>query len=274
MCFARWLAKHRQIFTSESEERRLAFDASRGIFLPACINAFSEGSETRFTRGTIPVRNAPAQIGARAAPNTSAAQSVSYVTGAPSAPTSQAAPLSHGSHPGAPPQPDTQTHAGSTPQRTHTLAQTTGRARAPGTQAARTGGAAQVSVAASVLTGARGQPQAFGTGATQSFPNAVGLSQGAQTGQMFAHGVSGLPHGLQQGLPQQAPAGQARGNAHFPQGVPAPEAALQRGAGMGPQGGLQSVGAAQAAQAAAAAAAAASVSDAAQAGARGQTWGR
>ena len=60
IALARWFARHRGMFKERAEERRLAFDASRGIFLPACVTAF-DGSEVRFTRGTIPVKHSSAQ---------------------------------------------------------------------------------------------------------------------------------------------------------------------------------------------------------------------
>lgn len=56
-----WLVKHNNIFSAECDDRRLAFDASRGIFLPPCVHPFDGSGPARFTRGTIPVRNTSAQ---------------------------------------------------------------------------------------------------------------------------------------------------------------------------------------------------------------------
>lgn len=59
MAFARWLSRHKTLFGNVCEERRLAFDSSRGIFLPACIVPFDGDFSPRFTRGTIPIRANP-----------------------------------------------------------------------------------------------------------------------------------------------------------------------------------------------------------------------
>lgn len=56
MPLAKWLAKHDGVFGGKCEERRLAFDASRGMFLPPCVIGFG-GGDAAFTRGTIPVRS-------------------------------------------------------------------------------------------------------------------------------------------------------------------------------------------------------------------------
>eukprot|EP00178_Gracilaria_changii_P002403 TRINITY_DN1353_c0_g1_i1.p1 TRINITY_DN1353_c0_g1~~TRINITY_DN1353_c0_g1_i1.p1 ORF type:complete len:381 (+),score=64.85 TRINITY_DN1353_c0_g1_i1:81-1223(+) len=52
-----WLVKHDDIFSAKCDERRLAFDASRGIFLPPCVHPFDGSGPARFTRGTIPMRS-------------------------------------------------------------------------------------------------------------------------------------------------------------------------------------------------------------------------
>lgn len=51
-----WLERHKNLYSAKCEERRLAFDASRGIFLPACIYPFEGNGPPRFTRGSIPLR--------------------------------------------------------------------------------------------------------------------------------------------------------------------------------------------------------------------------
>eukprot|EP00177_Eucheuma_denticulatum_P008246 GFKZ01015008.1.p1 GENE.GFKZ01015008.1~~GFKZ01015008.1.p1 ORF type:complete len:425 (+),score=41.94 GFKZ01015008.1:252-1526(+) len=56
-----WLERHKNLYSERCEERRLAFDASRGIFLPACIYPFEGNGPPRFTRGSIPLRNNQAQ---------------------------------------------------------------------------------------------------------------------------------------------------------------------------------------------------------------------
>ncbi|PXF48385.1 hypothetical protein BWQ96_01845 [Gracilariopsis chorda] len=56
-----WLVKHHNIFSAKCDDRRLAFDASRGIFLPPCVHPFDGSGPARFTRGTIPVRNTSTQ---------------------------------------------------------------------------------------------------------------------------------------------------------------------------------------------------------------------
>lgn len=60
--FCNWLAAHKDLFSQPLEERpdkrRLAFDASRGFYLPACIRPFSAPSEVRFPRGSIPPHTA------------------------------------------------------------------------------------------------------------------------------------------------------------------------------------------------------------------------
>lgn len=56
-----WLINHNNLFSDECDGRRLAFDASRGIFLPPCVHPFDGSGRPRFTRGTIPVRNSSAQ---------------------------------------------------------------------------------------------------------------------------------------------------------------------------------------------------------------------
>lgn len=57
VALAQWLARHKNLFSAKNEERRLAFDASRGIFLPACVHAFDGSGDGRFTRGSIPMKN-------------------------------------------------------------------------------------------------------------------------------------------------------------------------------------------------------------------------
>lgn len=57
IALARWLALHRTMFSDTCEGRRLAFDASRGIFLPPCVRSFDGTGGPRFTRGSIPVRS-------------------------------------------------------------------------------------------------------------------------------------------------------------------------------------------------------------------------
>lgn len=57
LALAKWLARHKTLFTAKCEDRRLAFDASRGIFLPCCIYPFEGNGPPRFTRGSIPVRS-------------------------------------------------------------------------------------------------------------------------------------------------------------------------------------------------------------------------
>lgn len=54
--FVIWLASHRNLFSTRAENRRLAFDASRGMYLPPCITPFTSVATARFTRGTIPLR--------------------------------------------------------------------------------------------------------------------------------------------------------------------------------------------------------------------------
>lgn len=54
---AKWLERHKTLFSAKCEERRLAFDASRGIFLPACVYPFEGNGAPRFTRGSIPLRS-------------------------------------------------------------------------------------------------------------------------------------------------------------------------------------------------------------------------
>lgn len=63
---AKWLALHRTMFSDKCDERRLAFDASRGYFLPACVRAFDGVGGPRFTRGSIPVRGSSSAPYARA----------------------------------------------------------------------------------------------------------------------------------------------------------------------------------------------------------------
>lgn len=57
VALATWLARHKTLFKAKCEDRRLAFDASRGIFLPCCIYPFEGKGTPRFTRGSIPVRS-------------------------------------------------------------------------------------------------------------------------------------------------------------------------------------------------------------------------
>lgn len=73
VALAEWLALHKTLFTDKCEDRRLAFDASRGIFLPACIRSFDGHGAPRFTRGSIPVRANSAQPTVRV-PGNSASQ--------------------------------------------------------------------------------------------------------------------------------------------------------------------------------------------------------
>lgn len=51
-----WLALHKTLFSEKCEANRLAFDASRGVFLPPCVWPFDSHSHgaPRFTRGSIP----------------------------------------------------------------------------------------------------------------------------------------------------------------------------------------------------------------------------
>ena len=58
VALASWLALHRTMFSDTCDGRRLAFDASRGFFLPACVRSFDGVGGARFTRGSIPVRSA------------------------------------------------------------------------------------------------------------------------------------------------------------------------------------------------------------------------
>ncbi len=58
VALAKWLALHRTMFSDTCDGRRLAFDASRGFFLPACVRSFDGVGGARFTRGSIPVRSA------------------------------------------------------------------------------------------------------------------------------------------------------------------------------------------------------------------------
>lgn len=57
LALGKWLARHKTLFTAKCEDRRLAFDASRGIFLPSCIYPFEGHGPPRFTRGSIPLRS-------------------------------------------------------------------------------------------------------------------------------------------------------------------------------------------------------------------------
>lgn len=57
IALAKWLARHKTLFTAKCDDRRLAFDASRGFFLPCCIYPFEGDASPRFTRGSIPVRS-------------------------------------------------------------------------------------------------------------------------------------------------------------------------------------------------------------------------
>lgn len=57
LALGKWLARHKTLFSAKCEDRRLAFDASRGIFLPACIYPFEGHGPPRFTRGSIPLRS-------------------------------------------------------------------------------------------------------------------------------------------------------------------------------------------------------------------------
>ncbi|CAN8064226.1 unnamed protein product [Agarophyton chilense] len=72
-----WLVKHNNIFSAKCDDRRLAFDASRGIFLPPCVHPFDGSGPARFTRGTIPVRSASAQQSSRPAHSSHARSQIS-----------------------------------------------------------------------------------------------------------------------------------------------------------------------------------------------------
>lgn len=61
VALAQWLASHRTMFSDKCEDRQLAFDASRGFFLPACVRSFDGVGGPRFTRGSIPLRTNSAQ---------------------------------------------------------------------------------------------------------------------------------------------------------------------------------------------------------------------
>lgn len=56
VALVKWIARHKTLFTAKCEKRRIAFDASRGMFLPCCIYPFEEDASPRFTRGSIPLR--------------------------------------------------------------------------------------------------------------------------------------------------------------------------------------------------------------------------
>lgn len=73
VALARWLALHRTVFSDACEDRRLAFDASRGIFLPPCVRSFDGTGGPRFTRGSIPVRSTSSSY-ARSANGTASQQ--------------------------------------------------------------------------------------------------------------------------------------------------------------------------------------------------------
>lgn len=68
VALACWLATHRTMFSDVCDGRRLAFDASRGYFLPACVRSFDGTGGARFTRGSIPLRNPSSSTYPRAAP--------------------------------------------------------------------------------------------------------------------------------------------------------------------------------------------------------------
>ncbi|KAI0556918.1 Mediator complex subunit Med27 [Gracilaria domingensis] len=70
-----WLVKHNNIFSAKCDDRRLAFDASRGIFLPPCVHPFDGSGPARFTRGTIPVRSTTTQQNTRPSHGSQAARS-------------------------------------------------------------------------------------------------------------------------------------------------------------------------------------------------------
>lgn len=74
LALASWLERHKTLFTAECENRRLAFDASRGMFLPPCIYPFEGNGKARFTRGSIPLRSHSSQNPVRMPSNTQASQ--------------------------------------------------------------------------------------------------------------------------------------------------------------------------------------------------------
>ncbi|CDF35065.1 unnamed protein product [Chondrus crispus] len=57
VALVKWLSRHKSLFTAKCERRRVAFDASRGMFLPPCVYPFEEDASPRFTRGSIPLRH-------------------------------------------------------------------------------------------------------------------------------------------------------------------------------------------------------------------------
>jgi hypothetical protein len=53
-----WLSCHRTLFLESADGRRLAFDASRGMYMPPCVRQFGFPSIVpKFTRGSIPIRS-------------------------------------------------------------------------------------------------------------------------------------------------------------------------------------------------------------------------
>lgn len=74
IALAKWLALHRTMFSDKCDGRRLAFDASRGYFLPACVRSFDGVGGARFTRGSIPLRSNSSYRNANAAANGTTAQ--------------------------------------------------------------------------------------------------------------------------------------------------------------------------------------------------------
>mmetsp|Transcript_4462 Transcript_4462/g.13536 ORF Transcript_4462/g.13536 Transcript_4462/m.13536 type:complete len:300 (+) Transcript_4462:120-1019(+) len=69
--FLGWLALHKTMFsdTSCEDNRRLAFDASRGIFLPPCIRAFDGDQRPRHPRACIPARQERSERGSQTQPH-------------------------------------------------------------------------------------------------------------------------------------------------------------------------------------------------------------
>lgn len=85
IALAKWLAMHKTMFADKCEDRRLAFDASRGYFLPACVRSFDGVGGPRFTRGSIPVRgssSAPYSRGQAAASGSQAAAAAAAASSA------------------------------------------------------------------------------------------------------------------------------------------------------------------------------------------------
>lgn len=82
-----WLSRHKTLFSAKSDNRRLAFDASRGMFLPPCVYSFGGKGNARFTRGSIPVRSGSAQPTVRVH-SSSQSHSLQQHAAVPSAPCS------------------------------------------------------------------------------------------------------------------------------------------------------------------------------------------